>query len=142
MILFSRQECRGRHVKIAPGTDGHSHLSEVNFDNTLASLKPCRGGSGTLKRTKRTRRNIEALSTLLETLQETSEQPDGDAESNDYDNDNVVRNQDSTVPSILSNLNIADFLNQGSEDNNSDSNNIKLPVPQENGNTGKVEDCG
>ncbi len=45
VILYSRQECKGRHVKVGPGTDGHSHLSEVDFDDTLASLKSCNDDS-------------------------------------------------------------------------------------------------
>lgn len=41
VVLYSEDECKGHSVVVAPGTSGHSDLDSVNFDNLLASLKPC-----------------------------------------------------------------------------------------------------
>lgn len=64
VILYDRQECQGRHVKVAPGTDGHSHLSEVNFDDTLASLKSCNEDEDSDSKKRRDRRNAKIFNGL------------------------------------------------------------------------------
>lgn len=64
VILYSRQECQGRHVKVGSGTDGHSHLSEVDFDDSLASLKSCNEESESEKSTKRAKRNSKIFDGL------------------------------------------------------------------------------
>ncbi|CAL8100379.1 unnamed protein product [Orchesella dallaii] len=116
VILFSRENCEGRHLKIAPGTSGHSHLSEVNFDETLVSLKPCDDSlvssnpatSVKAEQHKRVRRNSQILSFLMQNL--------GLGESGSSDGDIAQLDDDSGsgngLQSLVSSLNFKNLLSQ------------------------------
>ena len=102
VVLFSREQCQGRSVRVAPGTSGHSHLSDVDFDNSLVSLKSCEGdwkknltqadsmNESKINRNRR-RREVPFFSELMRRLG-ISKDVSGD--DNDTDNDDKEDSQE------------------------------------------------
>lgn len=103
VVLYSHESCYGRNVTIAPGTNGHSHLKEVNFDDTTASMGPCdeEEADKVEDKGKRTRRNINIFTNLLGADTSSS----SESESNE-NQDNGQANFRNIVQGILQNFHI------------------------------------